>query len=80
MVVGIGGLGHLGLQYARVFGSTTVAVDVEEEKLQLAKELGADHVVDARGDLLETMEGIGGADIALVTVPPRVPCRPRMRR
>ena len=69
MVVGIGGLGHLGLQYAKVFGSTTVAVDVEEEKLQLAKELGADHVVDAGGDLLETMEGIGGADVALVTVP-----------
>ena len=40
-VVGIGGLGHLGLQYARIFGATTVAVDVEDEKLQLAKDLGA---------------------------------------
>jgi propanol-preferring alcohol dehydrogenase len=69
MVVGIGGLGHLGLQYAKIFGATTVAVDVEEEKLQLAKELGADYVVDARGDLLAELESIGGADIALVTVP-----------
>jgi propanol-preferring alcohol dehydrogenase len=69
MVVGIGGLGHLGLQYAKVFGSTTVAVDVEEEKLQLAKELGADHVLNARGDLLGAMADIGGADVALVTVP-----------
>ena len=49
MVVGIGGLGHLALQYARIFGTTTVAVDVEDEKLQLAKDLGADHVVDGRG-------------------------------
>ena len=69
MVVGIGGLGHMGLQYAKVFGSTTVAVDVEEEKLQLAKELGADHVVDARGDLLGTINDMGGVDVALVTVP-----------
>jgi hypothetical protein len=39
MVVGIGGRGHLGLQYSRVFGSTTVAVDVREEELQLATDL-----------------------------------------
>ena len=38
MVVGIGGLGHLGLQYARIFGARTVAVDVHDEKLQLAKD------------------------------------------
>jgi alcohol dehydrogenase, propanol-preferring len=69
MVVGIGGLGHLGLQYAKVFGSTTIAVDVEDEKLQLAKELGADHVLDARGDLLTALRDLGGVDVALVTVP-----------
>ena len=69
MVVGIGGLGHLGLQYARIFGSRTVAVDVHDEKLQLAKELGADHVVDARGDQQAELEAIGGVDVALVTVP-----------
>jgi len=68
MVVGIGGLGHLGLQYAKVFGATTVAVDVEDEKLQLAKDLGADQVVDARNSDDE-MTRLGGVDIALVTVP-----------
>jgi propanol-preferring alcohol dehydrogenase len=69
-VVGIGGLGHLGLQYAKIFGATTVAVDVEDEKLQLAKELGADHVVDARaGDSAEQILALGGADVVLVTVP-----------
>jgi alcohol dehydrogenase, propanol-preferring len=68
-VVGIGGLGHLGLQYAKVFGATTVAVDVEDEKLQLAKELGADYVIDGRGDQQGELAALGGVDVALVTVP-----------
>jgi alcohol dehydrogenase, propanol-preferring len=68
-VVGIGGLGHLGLQYAKIFGATTVAIDVDDEKLQLAKDLGADHVVDARGDQAAELEALGGLDLALVTVP-----------
>ena len=69
MVVGIGGLGHLGLQYAKVSGAATVAVDVEDEKLQLAKDLGADHVLDARTDQSAQLEALGGVDVALVTVP-----------
>lgn len=69
MIVGVGGLGHLALQYARIFGTTTVAVDVEDEKLQLAKDLGADHVVDARGDLASHLDALGGVDVAVVTVP-----------
>jgi propanol-preferring alcohol dehydrogenase len=69
MIVGIGGLGHLALQYARIFGTTTVAVDVEDAKLELAKELGADHVVDARGDQAAALAAIGGVDVAVVTVP-----------
>lgn len=70
LVVGMGGLGHLGLQYGRAFGCETIAADVSDEKLQLATdELGADHVVDARGDLGEQVTALGGADIALVTVP-----------
>ena len=69
MVVGIGGLGHLGLQYAKIFGTTTVAVDVDDAKLQLAKDLGADHVVDSRGDQAAQLAAIGGVDVALVTVP-----------
>jgi alcohol dehydrogenase, propanol-preferring len=69
MVVGVGGLGHLALQYANVFGTTVVAVDVEDEKLALAQDLGAHHVVDARGDQQGQLRAIGGVDIAVVTVP-----------
>lgn len=69
MVVGIGGLGHLGLQYAKLFATTAVAVDVEDEKLRLAEDLGADHVIDGRGDQAGQLARLGGVDIALVTVP-----------
>jgi propanol-preferring alcohol dehydrogenase len=69
MIVGLGGLGHLALQYARIFGATTVAVDVEDAKLELAKALGADHVVDARGDQAAALAALGGVDVAVVTVP-----------
>jgi propanol-preferring alcohol dehydrogenase len=69
MVVGIGGLGHLGLQYAKIFGTQTIAVDVEDDKLQLAKDLGADVLVDARDRVDEQLAGLGGVDVALVTVP-----------
>lgn len=48
LVSGIGGLGHLALQYARISGTETIAVDITDEKLALARELGADHVLDAR--------------------------------
>jgi alcohol dehydrogenase, propanol-preferring len=69
MIVGIGGLGHLALQYAQIFGTRTVAVDVEDQKLQLAKDLGADHVVDGRGDQATALAELGGVDLAVVTVP-----------
>jgi alcohol dehydrogenase, propanol-preferring len=48
LIVGIGGLGHLALQYARVFGGRVIAVDVEDAKLDLARALGADLTVNAR--------------------------------
>lgn len=46
-IFGIGGLGHLALQYARIFGAETIAVDVTDAKLRLAAKLGADHQVNA---------------------------------
>jgi alcohol dehydrogenase, propanol-preferring len=46
-VFGIGGLGHLALQYARIAGARVVAVDLVEAKLELARELGAEFVVNA---------------------------------
>ncbi|MGW1466106.1 alcohol dehydrogenase AdhP [Streptomyces sp. NPDC002308] len=66
LVSGIGGLGHLALQYARIFGAETIAVDVTDEKLALARDLGADHVVDARTqDVAEETQKLGGADAAI---------------
>ncbi|MFD7735912.1 alcohol dehydrogenase AdhP [Kitasatospora phosalacinea] len=66
LVSGIGGLGHLALQYARIFGAETVAVDITDDKLKLAKELGADHVIDARTqDVAHEVGKLGGADAAI---------------
>ncbi|WP_460605543.1 alcohol dehydrogenase catalytic domain-containing protein [Jatrophihabitans fulvus] len=65
-VFGIGGLGHLAVQYARLAGAFVIAVDVRPDKLALAIELGADHVVDAaQHDPAEIIAGLGGADVAL---------------
>jgi propanol-preferring alcohol dehydrogenase len=65
-ISGVGGLGHLAVQYARIFGATVAAVDITDEKLQLAKELGADIVIDARSqDPAEILHQHGGADVAI---------------
>ncbi len=65
-ISGIGGLGHLALQYAKIFGGTVAAVDITDEKLQLAKELGADIVIDARTeDPATVLQSHGGADVAI---------------
>ena len=67
-IVGIGGLGHLGLQYAKIAGAFTVAIDVDDAKLDLAKELGADHLINAaRQDVVGEMQKLGGADAIVST-------------
>jgi propanol-preferring alcohol dehydrogenase len=71
-VFGVGGLGHLAIQYAAIAGGTVVAVDVVDEKLELARELGATHTVDARTtDPAAAIQELGGAHqaIALAVVP-----------
>jgi alcohol dehydrogenase, propanol-preferring len=66
VVYGVGGLGHLALQYARLFGGIVIAVDIEDSKLELAKTLGADHVVNARKtDPVQAVQALGGADVAV---------------
>ena len=66
-VFGIGGLGHLAVQYARIVGAIVIAVDVEDNKLVMATELGADHVVNAATvDPVEAIQTLGGADVAVV--------------
>ncbi|QUH04112.1 alcohol dehydrogenase AdhP [Saccharopolyspora erythraea] len=72
-VFGIGGLGHLALQYAKIFGARVIAVDVVDEKLELARELGADHTINAlTEDPVEAIKDLGGADAAIsVAVAPK---------
>jgi alcohol dehydrogenase, propanol-preferring len=65
-VFGVGGLGHLALQYARIAGAFVIGVDIEDSKLSMATELGADHVVNARtADPAEAIRELGGADVAI---------------
>lgn len=66
-VFGIGGLGHLAVQYAKLVGGFVTAVDVVEEKLELAARLGADHLVNAaKVDPVKAIQDEGGADVAIV--------------
>lgn len=62
-VVGIGGLGHLAVQYAKAAGFDTLAVTHSPDKTKLARELGADEVV-ADG---KALADAGGADVILIT-------------
>jgi propanol-preferring alcohol dehydrogenase len=65
-VFGVGGLGHLALQYARIAGGRVIAVDLHDEKLELAKELGAEFTVNAaKEDPVEAIQKLGGADQAI---------------
>lgn len=67
-VFGVGGLGHLALQYANLFGGTVIGVDIEDAKLDLARQLGADHVVNARStDPVQAIQDLGGADVVIST-------------
>jgi propanol-preferring alcohol dehydrogenase len=70
VVSGVGGLGHVAVQYARAMGLHVLAVDVTEEKLALARSLGADVAVNGRApDVVEDVlkQTDGGAHGVLVT-------------
>lgn len=69
-VHGIGGLGHLGVQYARRMGFNTVAINRGKDKEQLARQLGAQHYVDATAqDVVAELQKLGGASLILATAP-----------
>lgn len=69
-IQGVGGLGHLGLQYARAMGFETVAISRGRDKEEFARELGAQHYVDADGeDVAERFAELGGARVILATAP-----------
>jgi len=67
-VFGVGGLGHLAVQIGRAAGAEVTAIDIAEEKLSLAKSLGAAHILNASNtDVVKRLRGSGGVHIALVT-------------
>ena len=67
-VLGVGGLGHLGVQFARAMGFETVAIARGSGKAADAKELGAHHYVDSTSeDVAEALQRLGGAAVVLAT-------------
>ncbi len=72
-VFGVGGLGHLAIQYAGIAGGRVIAVDLIDEKLELARELGAEFTVNAsKEDPVQAIQALGGADQAIaLAVSPR---------
>ena len=69
VISGIGGLGHIAVQYAKAMGLRVAAVDIADDKLELAKKYGAEVVVNAATeDPVEAIQAkIGGAHAVLVT-------------
>ena len=69
-VQGIGGLGHLGVQFARQMGFRTVAIGRGADKESLAKKLGAHHYISTEaGPASEALQKLGGARAVLATAP-----------
>ncbi|MEJ2479006.1 MAG: alcohol dehydrogenase [Acidihalobacter sp.] len=69
-VLGIGGLGHLAVQYARKMGMRTVALSHGPAKEALARELGAhDYIDTSAGDPAQALQDLGGARVILSTAP-----------
>src|SRR6202795_5113903 len=67
-VLGIGGLGHLGLQYARHMGFEVAAIGRGSDKAELAKKLGAHHYIDSTAvDPGQALQQLGGATVVLMT-------------
>ncbi len=72
VVFGVGGLGHLAIQYAAIAGGRVIAVDIHDSKLDLARELGAEFTINAaKEDPVAAIQALGGADqaIALAVAP-----------
>jgi alcohol dehydrogenase/propanol-preferring alcohol dehydrogenase len=68
-VLGLGGLGHLGVQYANKMGMRTIAIARGKDKEPLAKKLGAHHYIDSQSsDPAAELTRLGGANIILATV------------
>ena len=69
-VQGIGGLGHLAIQYARRAGFRTVAISRGPQKEALARQLGAHHYIDGDAeDVGKALQALGGAKVVIATAP-----------
>ncbi|MFV9634792.1 alcohol dehydrogenase catalytic domain-containing protein [Mycobacterium neumannii] len=67
-VLGVGGLGHLGVQFARAMGFETVAIARGADKEADARELGAHHYIDSKAvDVAAALKDLGGAAVVLAT-------------
>ncbi len=67
-VLGVGGLGHLAVQIGRAAGAEVTAIDVSDDKLTLAKSLGAARTLNAaKSDVVKEVRSSGGVHVALVT-------------
>ena len=67
-VFGVGGLGHLAVQYAKITGAEVVAVDINADRLETAQDLGADHIVHAgEEDPIAAIKRLGGATETIAT-------------
>jgi propanol-preferring alcohol dehydrogenase len=67
-VLGIGGLGHLGVQYARHMGFEVAAIARGSNTAELAKKLGAHHYIDSTAtDAAAALQALGGAKVILIT-------------
>lgn len=68
-ISGVGGLGHVAIQYAREFGFKIAAIDIDQRKLDMAKRLGAEITINARTEdvAARAFSEFGGAHAVLVT-------------
>src|ERR1700674_1904385 len=67
-IFGVGGLGHLGVQYARRMGFEVVAIDRGDDRAELSKKLGAHHYIDSlTTDVAKALQERGGAQVVLAT-------------
>jgi D-arabinose 1-dehydrogenase-like Zn-dependent alcohol dehydrogenase len=68
-ILGLGGLGHLGVQFAAAMGFRTVAIARGPEKAELAHQLGAQHYIDSKAqNVAQALQALGGAKVVLATV------------
>ncbi|KAK7692067.1 hypothetical protein QCA50_005472 [Cerrena zonata] len=69
-VEGIGGVGHLAIQYAKAMGFRTVAISSSDAKKSFAQDLGASHYINAsEGSLAKALQELGGAKVVMCTAP-----------